>query len=810
MSSMESFYGGRQGASFVIVKRFDGVDIPENTTYRVGWFAQDANGYFIVPLIERTGSNYKSYPNWSTIPRDGVTTVTSQGGTVSTPLPLEYAEGMVQCFKKGGASTSTVGYGEYVIIDSHDTLSPDSPDNGKIFRRGMDYDNDLGGADYIGQVIGPRGDSPELNMTTIEEISQEAASQVRQYNLSNGGLVPGKYTDGGLIKYNDNISYGWATIRDNNGIVYGAFIGFIFPYLVAEMGGKTRLPYYKQGDTIPAGSNIGDRLPDDFDLFIDNGFSTSDRDPNHGDTGHSFYRKWKLEVPQGVKGESQTQLLLIPKKVKVNSDLWSNKQDLIDNLPADRQANDDNYVVSDLNDTIFNDDTLYPYDASSKIIGVVDSVAGNCYAKLQSGIEIQLTYIQVNYDNHESGDKQRIDIGEYNTVKNMWLDANGVFWVEYSNENIPNDPINPDRPIPWIADVNIDTGFDSTSTYDFDGEGSGTQKLNIIWNYGTYTPITPIGTEDPSAEGWYEKVGNNYILTSDTFVVYGKTYYKFIPDQSAIGQPINYVMETIVTTYDPNAPTTPQDHLLVLYSDPAYRSWLATKYPDKIFTYTSQKFTETDPLNPGGKRFITRNDWFDLGYVKGEPGGLHIIGEYVLNTGETYQTYLTDGVPPEDMPGNTQEDRGWAYLITDPSINPPERLIYSYDYISGHDRWTVVGKVGDTDRRLDPLENGTHLSLVYDGDLYNLYDVINNKLEIWEGPVQSTQGSRASIFNVKFEDISNDYGQMLFCKDKLVSIKSITKAAAAHPSATGNVDITYEVKGKNLVVGDDFYLRIIR
>lgn len=812
MSSMDSFYGGRQGASFVIVKRFDGIDIPENTVYRVGWFAQDIDGYFIVPLVERTGSNYKSYPNWSTIPRDGVTTVTSQGGTISTPLPLEYAEGMVQCFKKGGASTSTVGYGEYVIIDAHDTSSPDNPDNAKIFRRGMDYDNDLGGAEYIGQVIGPQGDSPEVNMATIDEISHESASQVRQYDLTNDSIVPGKYTDGGLIKYNDGITYGWATIKDNNGIVQGALIGFTFPYLVAEMGGNTRLPYYKQGDTIPAGSNIGDRIPDNFDLFVDNGFSTADRDPNHGDTGHPFYRKWKLEVPQGVKGESQTQLILIPSKVKVTSDLWLNKQDLIDGNPADGQANDDNYVVSALDDTIFNDNTLYPYDTSSKIVGVVDSVLGNCYAELHSGIKIQLTYVQTNYDNHQTGDKQRINIGDYNTVKNMWLDNNGVFWVEYTEDSIPDDPINPDNPIPWIDDVNIDTGLNSASLYDFDGEGTGTQKVNIYWNYGNYIVIVPIGTENPSSEGWYEKVGNDYILTTDITVTYGKTYYKFIPHQTVIGQPLNYIMETIVTTYDPDNPNTPQDHLLVLYSDPAYRNWLATKYPSKMFTYTSQKFTEADPLNPGGKRYVVRNDWFDLGYVKGEPGGLHIIGEYVLNSGETYQTYLTDGVPPENMPGNTSQERGWAYLITDPSVTPVERLIYTYDYIVGHDRWTVAGKVGDTDKRLTPLQNGTHLSLVYDGDLYNLYDIIDNKLEIWVGPVQSTQGSRASVFNVKFEDISNDYGQILFCKDKLVSIKSITKTPAASPSATGNVDILYEVKGKDLAAlgGDDFYLRIIR
>lgn len=160
MGSMESFYGGRQGASFVIVKHFDGIDIPENTIYKNEWFAMDNEGYFIVPLIKRTGINYNDYTYWEAIPRDGITTVTSKTGAVSDPLPIAYAEGMKQCFQKGGASTSEVNYGEYVIIDTISDLGQyDNPDNGKIFRRGMNYENELAGAELIGQITGPKGDT---------------------------------------------------------------------------------------------------------------------------------------------------------------------------------------------------------------------------------------------------------------------------------------------------------------------------------------------------------------------------------------------------------------------------------------------------------------------------------------------------------------------------------------------------------------------------------------------------------------------------------------------------------------------------
>lgn len=159
MGSMESYYGGRQGASFVIVKRFDGIDIPENTKYKSSLFAQDNEGYFYVPLISRDVDNFTEYPNWGLIPRDGVTTVTSQAGVTSEPLPLEYAEGMKQCFAKGGATTSEVNYGEYVLIDTITGLDEyENPDNGKVFRRGMNYDDELGGAEFIGTISGPKGD----------------------------------------------------------------------------------------------------------------------------------------------------------------------------------------------------------------------------------------------------------------------------------------------------------------------------------------------------------------------------------------------------------------------------------------------------------------------------------------------------------------------------------------------------------------------------------------------------------------------------------------------------------------------------
>ena len=40
-----------------------------------------------------------------------------------------------------------------------------------------------------------------------------------------------------------------------------------------------------------------------------------------------------------------------------------------------------------------------------------------------------------------------------------------------------------------------------------------------------YPTVTPVGTENPHSEGWYELVSNAFVVTEDTTVVSGKTYY---------------------------------------------------------------------------------------------------------------------------------------------------------------------------------------------------------------------------------------------------------------------------------------------
>lgn len=45
----------------------------------------------------------------------------------------------------------------------------------------------------------------------------------------------------------------------------------------------------------------------------------------------------------------------------------------------------------------------------------------------------------------------------------------------------------------------------------------------------TYAAASPVGSENPSEEGWYEKAGDDYVATTDTTVDSEKTYYVKTP-----------------------------------------------------------------------------------------------------------------------------------------------------------------------------------------------------------------------------------------------------------------------------------------
>ena len=187
---------------------------------------------------------------------------------------------MVAKFKQGPNYTA-VHYDEHVMIN---TVNKNDPDNGKIYRRGYDFTNTMGGAEYIGTIVGPAGKAPMLEMTTVANVKNKHASEgyderftSGQYSPTGGNLVPGKTGSG---TFNDAITWACCSIRNENDEDATAYIGFTFPYTVIDYETSWIEPY------------IGGRYADT---------SSATR---VDDETHPFFEKWHINVPKGIKGNA--------------------------------------------------------------------------------------------------------------------------------------------------------------------------------------------------------------------------------------------------------------------------------------------------------------------------------------------------------------------------------------------------------------------------------------------------------------------------------------------------------------------------
>ena len=246
---------------------------------------------------------------------------------------------MVAAFSQGG-DYKTVNYDEYVLID---TENKNDPDNGKIYRRGYEYNNSMGGAIYEGQIVGPAGLAPHTEMHTIDEVEQiqerEDFTYRRgsgEYSPVGGNIIPGKYVEPGtgIIKYNDKISWAYCSVRDMNSHESTAHIGFKFPYTVIDYT-TTSVSTYQNGD------------------YADTSAAT-----RTDDGSHPFYEKWNISIPKGVKGDAFKNFRVMIADNTIQSytgqadDIANNRQVLVyDYYHYDEKENGDmkTYYVGDYN-----------------------------------------------------------------------------------------------------------------------------------------------------------------------------------------------------------------------------------------------------------------------------------------------------------------------------------------------------------------------------------------------------------------------------------------------------------------------------
>lgn len=523
---------------------------------------------------------------------------------------------MVEAFSRGSDYTA-VRFDEHVMINSS---NKNDPDNGKIYRRGYDFNDEMGGAEYIGTVAGPAGDAPQLGMATISEINnmvtQEGFEEKRtegSYTVTNASLVPGKNGN----TYNDSISWATYSFKDPDGTETTAYIGFTFPYSVIDFE-TTDIPSTAQSSV----TRIDDQT-------------------------HPFYEKWRFSIPRGSKGDSFSNLQVIT----------ANNNDGVESYTgqADDRNNSREILVYDLidseagttkriylgaynmiKDISLNNGTLtiqYTHDANKVIQGALKSISnvtldsnGTMHInyndqtstslpnaiKSISSVDIQsgTQQLQIHYN-----DGTTSTIGAVNYIIQGALNTQGDLLVRYADPaqrgtiswNNKNDwskigKVDASVTVSEIANIAIDSQGNMTITYQDPTKEPAVfehaiksisnvavdpnHRLVINYNYGNPDVITNpfksiidtyIQTE--SSQGAGEGTGDQTLR-----VVYDDGLAPV-----AIGDPINYIMETAIND---------EGHLLVWYSDPMHR-----------------KDSNKTLVSYNGKGDAQNGYWVDLGLI---------------------------------------------------------------------------------------------------------------------------------------------------------------------------------------------------
>ena len=338
------------------------------------------------------------------------------------------ADAIAAC--KRGAEYTQTWYGEYLIID---TENINDLDNGKIYRRGLNYTNSMGGLEYVAQIVGPSSGTPFFNINTLAEVQriadldyaddavlrypieykEDAEGHVIGYVMNDEkegdpavfpistardtSLVPGK-TDIG--SFNDEILMTWINVRTNDKDKDSYFYaGVQIPYLVSEYTSHMVSPYDTSGN-------------------LDENPTTATRTD---DKSHPFFMSWDFGLPKGIKGDTLRNLRVITPTA--GDTIYD---------PANITINSQTGEV-----------TLGP----AGYTGQQDDIT--------NGRKI-LVYDLYWYDQELVPDPVMVYLGDFNKIDNITIADDGTVTIDYSHDD--NTVFS--RRIKWINSVTLspDTG----------------------------------------------------------------------------------------------------------------------------------------------------------------------------------------------------------------------------------------------------------------------------------------------------------------------------------------------------------------
>lgn len=386
---------------------------------------------------------------------------------------------MANAFKQGPSYTE-VHYNEHVLIN---TPNRNDEDNGKIFRRGYNYQNDMGGAEYIGTIVGPAGPAPNLKIGDFSYLQGEKnnidsslisdETEIEQWG-NGSGLVPGK--DGN--NYNDTIKWKSFIVKENGNSETTAYIGFEIPYPVIEFQASSGTAY-EQPVITPVNA-----------------------DDNQD---HPFYKKWNIKVPKGIRGDNLADLKI---KYKYQNDETNPPTIYYDDL--DENSEDTNlgpwicyklktFTESSSGQNIDEWNPVCPYTVVSE---VYQSNDGRIHVKYTDGTDVV----------NENTDTMK-------WVDSLSVDEFGVITVHFTDNT--SNPLGGDN-IQWLKDMRVNSAG----------------GLQVRWNNGEdFVPLRRQSGEQVVLEVVTNLELNNFgklIATYNILTGYHDSYYNV--DMRDIGE----------------------------------------------------------------------------------------------------------------------------------------------------------------------------------------------------------------------------------------------------------------------------------
>jgi hypothetical protein len=386
-----------------------------------------------------------------------------EGASFVIKASFSSVDEMKQRFSQGSNFTE-VWYGEYCLIS---TNNKNHPDNGKVFRRGLDYQNaQTAGSIFVGQIVGPSSGTPFFQVDTIDNVKKISTKTLEEntyrrypvsqnadgtvvtnwkqdasgnwqdvggtlkkdfkFNVQNRTLVPGK--DG--ASFNDDIEYTWVNIRkDDEDSDSWFYVGMKFPYTVIDYKAHAVSQYDTAGN-----------------IKQENAMASIARIDNKT---HPFWEYWDMGIPKGLKGDTLRNLKVIEMKQELRNKVYATENITVN--PTTGLATVGKSGYPNMEDDISKHRQIVVYEL----------------------------YI---YDKQVNPDPILIYLGDFNIIKNITIDDKGTLTVSYTH----NDDTVFTKKIKWVTGVALSTGDGAAGGHfkmDFNNDSTA-YETDLTWVKG--------------------------------------------------------------------------------------------------------------------------------------------------------------------------------------------------------------------------------------------------------------------------------------------------------------------------------------